>query len=338
MGAERPCHARAGSTADKSPSYVLLTAEGQKPIANPEVVFLDLISIVGGVRSALQADWGVFVSVVVVVFLTLVALRLLGMAVNGITRGILQRDREPARELAQKAKTLSNVVEATGRVVIFIIALLSILSLLGRDITPLLASAGIAGIAIGFGAQNLVKDWLGGFFILLENQYSVDDVIKVGEHTGTVERIDFRKTVLRNVQGAAIVIPNGEVRIVTNLTKEWSRVVMDVGVPYEEDIDRAIDVLQQVAEDVAADGELSKDILEPPEVLGVEAVDEQKVTIRLWVKTLPAKQWAVARAMRALVKKRFDEAGIGSPHPHQVTIARTHPPSASDGGQNATPQ
>ena len=299
---------------------------------------MDLSSLVVDASSTLQVDWGIFVSIAVVVAVTLVALWLLGVAVNGITRGILQREREPARELAQKAKTLSQVVETTGRVVIFIIALLSILSLIGRDVTPLLASAGIAGIAIGFGAQNLVKDWLGGFFILLENQYSVDDVIKVGEYSGTVERIDFRKTVLRSVDGAAIVVPNGEVRVVTNLTKEWSRVVIDVGIPYEEDVDRAMGVLRDVAAEVAEDPELSKQILEPLEVLGVEAVNEQKVTIRLWVKTLPSMQWTVARVLRALVKRRFDEAGIGSPYPHQVTIARTHPASLPNGGPGATPR
>ncbi len=299
---------------------------------------LDLNSVVGNFSPAAQQDWSVFVSILVVVVIALAALRLLGMAVKGITHGILQREGEPARELAQKAKTLSHVVETTGRVVIFVIALLSILSLLGRDVTPLLASAGIAGIAIGFGAQNLVKDWLGGFFILLENQYSVDDVIQVGQYSGAVERVDLRKTVLRNAQGAAIVIPNGEVRIVTNLTKEWSRVVMNVGIPYEEDVDRAIEVLQRVAEEVAADEELSKQILEPPEVLGVEAMDEQKVTIQLWVKTLPAKQWAVSRAMRMLVKKRFDEAGIGSPYPHQVVIARGHVNSLLNEGQSTPPR
>lgn len=293
---------------------------------------MDLSPFLAAVRATIHEDWGALFSVAVVVVVALLALRLLGMAVNGIARGILQREREPGRELAQKAKTLSQVVETTGKVAILIIALLSILSLLGRDITPLLASAGIAGIAIGFGAQNLVKDWLGGFFILLENQYSVDDVIKVGEHSGVVEKLDLRKTVLRNVEGSAIVIPNGEIRVVTNLTKEWSRVVMDVGIPYEEDVERAIETLREVAAEVAADPELSKLVLEPPEVLGVEALGEQKVTIRLWVKTLPSKQWTVARALRVLVKKRFDQAGIAIPYPHQVTIAKLHPPTTPNGG------
>ncbi len=286
---------------------------------------LDTSRILAEINATAQVDWSTVFAIAVVVIAAAVALRLLRMAVRAVARGVLQREREPGREIAQKAKTLSQVVETTGRVVIVVVALLTILSLLNQNVTPLLASAGIAGIAVGFGAQNLIKDWLGGFFILLENQYSVDDVVKIGEHTGVVEKLDLRKTVLRNAEGAAIVIPNGEVRVVTNLTKEWSRVVMDVGVPYEADIDLALEVLRRIGAEVASDAELSKLVLESPEVLGVEALGEQKVTIRMWVKTLPAKQWTVARALRVLVKKRFDEAGIGIPYPHQVTIAKMHP-------------
>gem|GEM_PF-5011515 len=134
-----------------------------------------------------------------------------------MSRTILDRDKEPDREVAQKAKTLSQVVETTGRIVVFTLAALTLLSLAGQDITPLLASAGIAGVAIGFGAQNVIKDWLGGFFILFENQYSVDDVIKVGSYSGLVEKMDLRRTVLRAADGSVVVIPNGEIRVVTNL-------------------------------------------------------------------------------------------------------------------------
>jgi small conductance mechanosensitive channel len=291
---------------------------------------LDLRLFEANAQAVLQTEWSTVFAILVVLVAMAIALRLLRLGTRAIARGILLREREPGREIAQKAKTLSQVVDTTGRIFIFVVFVLTILSLLGRDITPLLASAGIAGIAIGFGAQNIVKDWLGGFFILLENQYSVDDVIKVGDQTGVVEKLDLRKTVLRNTEGAAIVIPNGEVRVVTNLTKEWSRVVMDVGIPYEEDIERAIEVLRGIGEEVADDPELGKLVLERPEVLGVEALGEQKVTIRLWVKTLPSKQWTVARGLRVLVKRRFDEAGIGIPYPHQVTIAKMHP---AEGGR-----
>lgn len=149
---------------------------------------MDPATMITSAQSALTVDWAIMTSMAMVVLATVVALRLLRMAVRGIARGVLQRDHELEREVAQKAKTLSQVAETTGRIVIFTLAGLTILTLSGRDITPLLASAGIAGVAVGFGAQNLIKDWLSGFFILLENQYSVDDVIKVGEHSGTVER------------------------------------------------------------------------------------------------------------------------------------------------------
>ncbi|HEX2924234.1 MAG TPA: mechanosensitive ion channel family protein, partial [Chloroflexota bacterium] len=204
-------------------------------------------------------------------------------------------------------------------------------TLSGRDITPLLASAGIAGVAVGFGAQNLIKDWLSGFFILLENQYSVDDVIKVGEYSGTVERLDLRRTVLRNLEGSVIVIPNGEVRTVTNLTKEWSRVVMDVGVPYEEDEDRVIEGLRRVGADLAEDVEIGGMILEPPEVLGIELLGQYQVTLRMLVKTLPTKQWLVARALRRRVKRMFTQEGFQFPYPHQIAINQFPPGGAMDG-------
>ena len=270
----------------------------------------------------LKVDWATLTSMALVVLAAVVALRLLRLSVRGIARGVLQRDRELEREVTQKAKTLSQVTETTGRIVILTLAGLTILTLSGRDVSPLLASAGIAGVAIGFGAQNLIKDWLSGFFILLENQYSIDDVIKVGDHSGTVERLDLRRTVLRSLDGSVIVIPNGEVRTVTNLTKEWSRVVMDVSIPYEEDEDRVIEAMRRVGADLAADEEIGKLILEMPEVPGIESLGQYQVTIRMLVKTLPTKQWTVARALRRQVKKMFAREGIQIPYPypHPVSI------------------
>jgi len=291
---------------------------------------LDLIALIGREGTTLQLDLALLVSMVAVVAAAALALRLLRVAVRGVARGVLQREKEPSRELAQKAKTLSQVVETTGKIVIFTIAILSLLSMLGRDITPLLASAGIAGIAIGFGAQNLIKDWLAGFFILLENQYSVDDVIKVGEYSGLVERLDLRRTVLRSLDGSVIVIPNGEVRAVTNLTKEWSRVVMDVAVSYETDVDRAMELLRRVGEELSADEKVGPLVLEPPEVLGIEALGQYAVTLRMLVKTAPLQQWTVARALRARIKNSFDREGIEFPYPHQVNILRHAPADAEE--------
>ncbi len=281
-------------------------------------------------RANLQADWATVASMVVVVLVALVALRLLRMAGRGIARGIVQREKDAgSRESAQKAKTLSQVVETTGRILIFTIAGLTLLSLVGKDVTPLLASAGIAGVAIGLGAQNLIKDWLAGFFILLENQYSIDDVIKVGEHSGVVEKLDLRRTVLRSAEGSAITIPNGEVRAVTNLTKEWSRAVVDVNVPYEEDLDRVMASLERVAAELAAEDATGKLILEPPEVLGIEAFGPYYVTLRVSVKTRAAKQWAVARALRLRIKRMLDQEGIQIPYPRQVSLSPPPPPETS---------
>ena len=293
---------------------------------------MDLSTLMSGGGFALQLDWATLLSVATIVLITMVALRLLGMAVRGVARVALQRDKEPTREVAQKAKTLSHVVETTGRVVIFVVAGLSLLSLVWRDLTPLLASAGVATVVIGFGAQNLIKDWLAGFFILLENQYSVDDVIKVGEHSGVVEKLELRRTVLRTLDGSVVIIPNGDVRAVTNLTKEWSRVVMDVAISYDEDVDRTLEALRQVGEGLAADPEVGMLVLEPPEVLGVEALGQYSVTLRMLVKTLPAKQWAVARALRARLKKMFEREGIQIPYPRQVTISHGHPSMAGEEG------
>ena len=282
--------------------------------------------------SAFGVDLGTVAAVLVVIVAALAALRLLSVAVRRVTLGILQREKETPRELAQKAKTLSQVVEATGRAVIATITTLTLLSLVGKDITPLLASAGIVGIAIGFGAQNLIKDWLGGFFILLENQYSVDDVIKVGEYSGVVESLNLRKTVLRNVEGGAIVIPNGEIRVVTNLTKEWSRAVLDVGISYDEDVDRAIEVLKRAGEEIATDEAVGKLVVGQPEVLGVEALGDYQVTLRMLVKTLPLQQWTVARALRARVKRLFDQEGIQKAYPRQINITRIQPSNGEDEG------
>ena len=297
---------------------------------------MDFNAVVAMAEPHIQLDIGKLVSILLVLAAALAALRLLRVAVHGVARSIMERDKGKDRESAQKAKTLSQVVDATGRIAIFAIAGLTLLSIAGLDITPLLASAGIAGIAIGLGAQNLVKDWLAGFFILLENQFSVDDVIKVGEHSGLVEKMDLRRTVLRTLDGSVVVIPNGDIRIVTNLTKEWSRVVMDVGISYEEDIDRAVEVLRAVGEELYEDEEIGKMVVEPPQVLGVEALGEYQVVIRMLVKTLPLQQWTVGRALRARIKKAFDREGISIPYPHRITIAKTDQTSGPKTQQQAT--
>ena len=289
-------------------------------------------ALMSGGDFAIHFHWTTVLSMVLILLVTFVALRLLRLLVRSVARMVLERDEETPRELAQKAKTISQVVETTGRIVIFAVAGLSIISLVWQDFTPLLASAGVATVVVGLGAQNLIKDWLSGFFILLEGQYSVDDVITVGTLSGVVEKLELRRTVLRSLDGSVIVIPNGDVRAVTNLTKEWSRVVMDVGISYDEDVDRALEALRRVGEEVAADPELSALILEPPEVLGVEALGQYQVTLRMLVKTLPAKQWDVARALRVRLKKLFEQESIRVPYPRQIVITHGFPAEVGSKG------
>jgi small conductance mechanosensitive channel len=190
------------------------------------------------------------------------------------------------------------------------------------DITPLLTGAGIAGLALGFGAQSLVKDFLSGFFILIENQFRVGDVIKIGEFSGVVERISLRTVVLRDLEGNVHVIPNGEVKAVTNMSYEWSRAVVDIAVSYREDIDRVMNVLNEVGKTMIDDELFKKIIWEKPFVTGINDLSDGQVKLQMLVKTAPLMQWEVGRELRKRIKSAFDREGIEIPFPHQVLITR----------------
>jgi small conductance mechanosensitive channel len=177
----------------------------------------------------------------------------------------------------------------------------------------------VLGLAVSFGAQSLVKDVISGTFMLLEGQFGIGDVISVGDASGAVEKITLRTTVLRDIRGAVHIIPNGEITRVTNLTKAWSRAVLDIGVGYPEDADRVMAVMKEEADGLQADPQWGELLLDPPEVLGIETFGESAMVIRLLARTLPEKQWNVARELRRRIKKRFDAEGIELPFPH-VTV------------------
>ncbi len=249
-------------------------------------------------------------------------IRLLRAVAERIPR--LMATGEPAviSEREKRARTLASLLRTVGTSLVLIIAVMTALREIGLDITPLLAGAGVAGLAIGLGAQSLIKDVIAGFFILLDDQFHVGDVIQAAGVSGQVERMTLRTTVVRDLQGAVHFIPNGEIKVASNLTKEWSRVVLEVGVGYQEDVDRAIAVLAEVGRSLVEDEAFGKFVLEPPQVLGVEALANSQVTIRMLIKTLPLKQWDVARELRRRIKSRFDREGIEIPYPHQVVIHR----------------
>jgi small-conductance mechanosensitive channel len=219
-------------------------------------------------------------------------------------------------ERAKRTETLARIVETTLRVVILIAALLMVLKQVGIEIGPLLAGAGIVGLAVGFGAQSLVKDVIGGFFILLENHMNVGDIVEIAGSAGVVESINLRVTVLRDLEGRVHVVPNGEIGVVTNMTKEYSQALVEIGVAYKEDVDQVIAVLNQVAEGMRNDDGFREFILDPLEVLGLDSFGDSSVNIKVRLRTLPAKQWSVAREFRKRVKKDFDEKGIEIPFPH----------------------
>jgi small conductance mechanosensitive channel len=233
---------------------------------------------------------------------------------------VYEKDPLQASEAKKRAHTLGNILRNAFLIIITFVAVLMILGELGIQLGPLLATAGIGALAIGFGAQGLVKDLISGFFIILENQYRIGDVIEVAGVSGLVESVSLRKTVLRDLQGKVHTIPNGEIKVASNFSKEWSRSVLDLGISYRDDIDQIVDLLIQIGKEMESEEPYKSAILEPLQVLGVEKFDESQMVIRMMVKTAPLKQWDVGRELRRRIKIRFDEKGIQLPFPHRVLI------------------
>ena len=223
----------------------------------------------------------------------------------------------------QRAATMGTVLRSTVTLLIGVVAVLLILGELEIDLAPLLAGAGIAGIAFGFGAQSLVKDFLSGMFIVFEDQYGVGDNVDLGEASGQVERVSLRTTRIRDIEGTLWVVPNGEIRRVANHSQLWARTVLDIEVDYSTDIDAAIEVIQQTAIALWEDQAEATTILESPEVWGVQSLAESAVVIRLAVKTEPSEQWTTARELRRRIKIAFEQSGIDIPFPQQVVHLRT---------------
>jgi small conductance mechanosensitive channel len=230
-------------------------------------------------------------------------------------------------ELEKRATTIVGILRKAATTLIWGIATVMSLREVGFDITPILAGAGIVGLAVGFGAQNLVRDVISGFFMLIENQIRINDVASINGTDGLVEEVNLRTTVLRGLDGVVHVFPNGGITTLSNMTREYSYYVLDVGVAYKEDTDRVVAALREVAGEMAAEPEFADMILEPLEVLGVDRFAESAVMIRARVKTVPLRQWHVGREMNRRVKKKFDELGIEIPFPQSnVHLGRPNEP------------
>jgi moderate conductance mechanosensitive channel len=230
--------------------------------------------------------------------------------VKWVEKFVPEKDPLQALEAMKRAHTLGNILRHASLIILSLIGVLMILGELGIQLAPLLATAGIGALAIGFGAQSLVKDVISGFFIILENQYRIGDAIEVAGVSGLVEAVSLRKTVLRDLKGRVHTIPNGEIKVVSNLSKEWSRTVLDLGISYHENVERVIGLLSRIGEELSSEEPYRSAILEPLQILGVERFKESHLVIRMMVKTAPLKQWDVGRELRRRIKNRFEEQGI----------------------------
>lgn len=281
---------------------------------------------------ALGMEWvQIPIRLLLIILLTYLAIRLSEMVVDRLFWA-LQSSTSLASNTSQRLMlrftTFSQVAKSIMVLIWGTVGLLSVISMLGVEINPaLLTVAGIVGVGISLASQNVIKDVINGFLILLEDQYGVGDVVTIGEASGFVENMNLRITQLRSTEGHLITIPNSAIAVVQNLSKEWSRVDLRVNVAYEADLDQALAVTEQVAQAMSQDAEWQDLILETPQLLGVDNLDYAGATIRLWIKTQPLRQWEVAREYRRRLKLAFDRAGIRIGIPQQSLLLNSPPPA-----------
>ena len=237
---------------------------------------------------------------------------------------LLETEEDPmlAERRRARAMSISNVLGSTAAVIVWSLGFTTALGTVGIDLGPLLAGAGIAGIALGFGAQSLVQDCIAGLFMLMEDQYGIGDVVDLGEAVGVVEEITLRATVLRSLNGTVWHVPNGQVHRVGNLSQLWSVAVIDIDVAYDSDLERVRSILNEAVGEVCVREEFATAVLEPPTVLGVESLGADGITLRVTVKVDPGHQWAIQRAVREHVKTVFDRHAIEIPFPQRTVWVR----------------
>jgi len=254
--------------------------------------------------------------VMLILMLAFAITRIVGTVVHRFEDEVGRGTGADAQERIKRATTLGRLIRNVVNTAIGAVATLMVLQQIGINIMPVLTGAGIAGLAVGFGAQTLVRDVISGFFMILENQVRVGDVANIDGTGGLVEAIRMRTIVLRDLSGTVHVIPNGSITRISNLTKDFSYYVLDMGVAYKEDTDRVVGGMRQVADKMRLDPAFAPNMLEPLEVLGVNDFADSAVVIKVRLKTMPISQWAVGREYRRRLKKAFDAAGIEIPFPH----------------------
>ncbi|MBD2100713.1 mechanosensitive ion channel family protein [Leptolyngbya sp. FACHB-261] len=263
-------------------------------------------------------------------------------AFDAIREGRLFAPESSAR-LILRVNTFSSAVKGVLAVVVSAVGILVALSTLGVNVGPILAGAGILGVAVSLGSQSLIKDYINGFFILVEDQYGVGDVIAVNSISGLVENMNLRITQVRNSEGTLITVPNGEIKVVENLSNGWSRVDLSIQVAYGSDVDQVLALIKNLGQQMWQEQPWSHQILEEPSVLGVDGFGDDSITIRVWIKTIPLKQWEVAREFRRRLKNAFEAEGVSIPYPRRSLWIRNLPSEFSldgslDGGGQHQPE
>ncbi len=262
------------------------------------------------------------VRVLAILVMSWLAFRVLKILTGRVQRQFEDEDEtEDDTAIEQRAKTMVHLMNSVGAAAIAIAAVLTILNLF-IPIGPLLAGVGVVGLAISFGAQALVKDFITGFFILLENQFAVGDVVEINGKSGVVERVSLRVVSLRDIEGALHTIPNGAIDMVSNKTRTWARAVLDIGVAYKERVDDVMRVISGLAAGIWADQNWRPKLVKEPTVMGVQDLEDSSVNIRLMAETRPGKQWEVRRELLRRIKNRFDQEGIEIPFPQRTLHLR----------------
>lgn len=268
------------------------------------------------------ADWlaTAGLNIAIILILSVVGYLLLSFATRKVTEHMQQLDDEDDSHFDLRLETIRRLINTTALVIITAVALLTILSEVGINVGPLLASVGVASLALGLGAQALVKDAISGFFIIVEGQYQVGDVIEYAGIVGTVEDLTLRVTQIRDAQGYLHFVPNGEIRVVANRTRDWSRAVIDVGIAYDDDVTLAKQTLNEIGVMAGEDPDVGPLLLEEPTITGIEGLDEWQVRLRVIVKTKANEHWAVHRYYRQQIRTMFPERGLTLPFPRQEVL------------------
>lgn len=271
------------------------------------------------VEAVWQTDWtSKLIRSGVIFLIGIVLFKLLRVAISRLSEKFSEKNALRESENTLQLKTLLQLVNWGGTILIIGLVAYMFLDTFGINMAPMLAGAGIAGLAFGFGGQYLIRDVINGVFILVENQYRINDVVQIGNHGGLVESVNLRHTRLRDLEGRVIYIPNGEVTSVINFTKEYAQALLDIGVAYKENADQVMEVIKQIAQGMREDDYFGKLILGDLEMLGVDAFLDFQFIVKCRMKTLPIKQWEVAREFRRRIKNRFDELDIRISFPHRT--------------------